>query len=279
MTDAATPAATVPATPVPRAADPGRWTVVTGASSGIGAALARAFAVQGDGLVLVARRRDRLDVLAAELAVTHGTPVRIYAFDLEDPDAPLALMRAIEDDGVAIHTLINNAGFGLRGRFASLPAARQLAMVQLNVAALTSLCRHVMPGLIARKAGGILNVASLAAFQAGPNMAVYYASKAYVLSLSEALHEEAKPHGVTVTALCPGPVETEFAAVADLEGSSLFRTNVMTAAEVAKSGLAGYRAGRAIVVPGAMTAFAPLAARLLPRALMRRLAGRLQAVE
>ncbi len=134
----------------------------------------------------------------------------------------------LRERGIAVHTLVNNAGFGLRGYFEGLPHEKQLAMIDLNVTALTSLCRLMLPGMIERRQGGILNVASLAAFQAGPYMAVYYATKAFVLSLSEALHDEAKPHGVTVTALCPGPTESEFSDTAGLKDSRLFEAGVMS---------------------------------------------------
>jgi short-subunit dehydrogenase len=149
-------------------------------------------------------------------------------------------------------------------------------MVDVNVRALTSLSRLALPGLIARRAGGILNLASLAAFQAGPHLAVYYATKAYVLSLSEALHEEAKPHGVVVTALCPGPVRTEFIDKAGMGDLKLFRSAAMDAATVARAGVDGYEAGRAIVIPGARNRLGALGAKLLPRAVSRRVAGMIQ---
>lgn len=256
-----------------------RWTVVTGASSGIGAAFARAFAAQGSGLVLVARRKDRLDALAADLTARHGAPVKVFQADLENPDTPLALVRALDDEGVAIHTLVNNAGFGLRGRFATLPEDRQLAMVQLNVTALTALSRLVLPGLIARKKGGIINVASTAAFQAGPYMAVYYATKAYVLSLSEALHEEARPHGVTVTAVAPGPVPTEFSTVADLQGTKLVHLPSVSAEDVVEAALKAHAAGRAVVVPGWSNKLTMLGSKIVPRAITRKIAARIQGVK
>jgi short-subunit dehydrogenase len=255
------------------------WTVITGASAGIGTEFARAFARRGCGLVLVARRKERLDALAAELAASHDVPVRVFPMDLENPDAPLALVRALDDEGIAVHTLVNNAGFGLRGRFASLPEDRQLAMVQLNVMALTALSRLVLPGLIARKTGGIINVASLSAFQAGPFMAVYYASKAYALSLSEALHEEAKPFGVTVTAVCPGPVPTEFSSVADLQGTRIKKLPAVSAAEVVSAAISAYEARRAIVIPGWSSRFAMIGAKFAPRAIARRVAASIQRVK
>ena len=251
-----------------------RWTLITGASSGIGAELARVFGARGYGLVLVARRRDRIEALAEELRGEHGVEVQALTFDLEDPSAPEALIAALGT--MPLHTLVNNAGFGLRGRFATLPYAEQAGMVELNVTALTKLSRLVLPGLLERGRGGILNVASTAAFQAGPNMALYYATKAFVLSLSEELHEEAKPFRVTVNALCPGPTATEFASRADLELSRLFKFGAMEAAAVARIGVDGYEARCAVVIPGLANRFGTWGAKFAPRALTRRIAGRLQ---
>jgi uncharacterized protein len=253
-----------------------RWTVITGASSGIGAELARVFAARGYPLVLTARRHERLEALAEELRGAHGIEVEIAALDLEDREAPRDLAEMLRDAGVTVHTLVNNAGFGLRGGFATLPSERQIAMIDLNVTALTALSRLLLPGMIERRRGGILNVASTAAFQAGPSMAVYYATKAFVLSLSEALHEEAKPHGVTVTALCPGPTTSEFAATADLEKSKLFTRGAMTASDVARIGVDGYEARRAIVVAGAANRAGALGAKFFPRFMTRKIAGMLQ---
>jgi short-subunit dehydrogenase len=253
-----------------------RWTLITGASSGIGAELARAFAKRGYPLVLTARREERLVALSAELGRSHGVPVEVMAVDLEDREAPRDLHEMLQERGIAVHTLVNNAGFGLRGYFASLPHEKQLAMIDLNVTALTSLCRLMLPGMIERKRGGVLNIASVAAFQAGPYMAVYYATKAFVLSLSEGLHDEAKPHGVTVTALCPGPTESEFSETAGLKDSRLFGASVMSSADVARAGIEGYEAGRAIVVPGARNRVGAIGAKFAPRFLSRRIAGLLQ---
>lgn len=250
------------------------FTIVTGASSGIGEAMARLFAERDRPLVLVARRTERLEQLARELR-RPDLPVEVMSADLGQPGAPDALMAELRRRGLGIHTLVNNAGFGLRGRFTALPQAEQLAMLQLNVVALTALCRIVLPDLLARRAGGIINVASTAAFQAIPSFAVYAASKAYVLSLSEALHEEARPHGVVVTAICPGPTATEFASRANMEGSLLFK-NSMSAERVARLGIDGYEAGRAIVVTGGTNRVGAAVAGLLPRAWVRRVAGRLQ---
>ncbi|MFE1601019.1 SDR family NAD(P)-dependent oxidoreductase [Methylobacterium sp. ID0610] len=252
------------------------WTLVTGASSGIGAALARAFAAQGHALVLTARRAERLKALADELSDL--VAVAVIPADLSDPAAPDRLLDAVEARGIVLHTLVNNAGFGMRGRFATLPADGLMEMVAVNVAAPTALARRVLPGLIARGEGGILNVASVGAYLPGPKTAAYYASKAYLLSLSEALFEEARPHGVTVTALCPGVTDTEFPARADQEGTKLFKGRGMTAEAVARIGLDAYRRGEAVVVPGAGNRAMVAGLRLLPRWLSRKIAGRMQSV-
>ncbi len=253
-----------------------RWAVITGASSGIGAEMARIYAARGRSLVLTARRAERLADLKAEIAEAHpGVAVELVTLDLEQPDGAEALLAELDNRGIEIETLVNNAGFGLRGRFATLPYGDQAAMLQLNVVSLTKLCRLVLPSLVARRRGGILNVASTAAFQAIPFMATYAASKAYVLSLSEALHEEVRRHGVVVTALCPGPTATEFTIRADLEKSKLFE-RPMSAATVARMGIDGHEAGRAIVITGASNKAGAIGAKLAPRFLARRMAGWLQ---
>ena len=254
-----------------------RWAVITGASSGIGAEMARIYAGRGRALVLTARREARLAELKAEIAATSpDLRVETVALDLERSDGAEALVAELDRRGIEVETLVNNAGFGLRGRFATLPYGDQVAMLQLNMASLTQLCRLVLPGLMARRRGGIINLASTAAFQAIPFMAAYAASKAYVLALSEALHEEARRHGVVVTALCPGPTATEFAARADMEKSKLFKGGAMDASQVARIGIDGHEAGRAVVIPGAANRAGALGAKLAPRFLTRRMAAWLQ---
>jgi short-subunit dehydrogenase len=238
--------------------DPSRpVALITGASAGIGTELARCFAAGGHDVILVARRRDRLDALAAEL----GAPARVLVADLADPAAPERLLAATGP----VDVLVNNAGFGAAGRFARLPLERQLGIVQVNVAALTALIGQYLPAMLARGRGRILNVASTVAFQPAPGLAVYGASKAYVLSLSEALHAELAPSGVTVTCLCPGATATEFADVAGFGGSRLFR-GAMPAAEVARQGYAATMAGRRLIVTGTMNRMSSFGVRLLPRA-------------
>lgn len=246
-------------------------TLVTGASAGLGAEFARQCRARGDTVALVARRRDRLDALAVELGGAH-----VFAADLMQPGAPARLLAELQAQDLSVETLINNAGFGLAGRFADQPAERQLEMIALNVTALTELCRLVLPAMLERQRGAILNVASTAAFQAGPNSAVYYASKAYVLSLTEALHEEAKGKGVRVTALCPGPTATEFFEVAGSADGALARL-ATDPKSVVRAGLDGLADGRAIVIPGLRNKLTSQASRFLPRATMRRIVAKLKA--
>lgn len=253
-----------------------RTVLVTGASSGIGLELAKLFAAHGDDVVLVARREDRLKALADALSATHGIAASVVPGDLATPEGVKALAIEVGRKGHVVDVLVNNAGFGLLGEFAKLPFDRQMEMVQVNVAAPTALAGLYLPGMLARGRGGILNVASLAAFQAGPEMAVYYATKAYLLSLSEALFEETRQKGVTVTALCPGPSPTEFGQVAGAQDANLFKVGVVSAAEVAKAGFDGFQARRAIVIPGAMPKIAALSTRLVSRGFTRRLAHELQ---
>jgi short-subunit dehydrogenase len=243
-------------------------TLITGASAGLGAEFARQCAARGEPLALVARRRDRLDALRAEL----GGDVRVLAADLSLPDAAASLVNAVEAEGLSIGTLINNAGFGLAGAFATLPLARQREMIDLNVRTLTELCHLVLPPMLDRGFGAILNVASTAAFQPGPRMAVYYATKAYVLSFTEALHHELKPKGIKVTALCPGPTETEFGEVAGVTSGLLQRMSGPAPA-VVRAGLRGLDRNQAVVVPGAANKVGAQLTRVMPRAAMRRVIG------
>jgi uncharacterized protein len=255
------------------AAEPPRPTaLITGASGGIGLELARLFARDGCGLVLVARSGDKLEALAAELRAAHGVPVRPLAADLADPAAPARIHAELARAGTHVGALVNNAGFGLRGAFATLDETAQMEMLQVNVLALARLTRRFLPAMVERRAGGVLNVASTAAFQPGPRMAVYYASKAFVLSLSEALAGELAGTGVTVTALCPGPTATGFQSRAGLERSRLFRDlRVMDAAAVARAGYRGFRAGKRVVIPGLGNRIGAALARLAPRGLVLRL--------
>lgn len=253
--------------------------LVTGASAGLGAEFARQLAASGHDLILSARRTDRLDALAAELRTAHAVAVTVIAADLADPagpDALVAAVAAVAAAGLTVDLLVNNAGLGHRGAFATAPAAGQLATIDVNVRAAVALAHAVLPGMVARGHGGILTVASTAAFQPGPWMAVYYASKAFVLSFSEALHEEVKGNGVRVAALCPGPVDTEFAGLAGMTDMAIFDKLATPADKVVRDGLAALAANRAVKVSGAVNAIAAGSVRFAPRSLVRRLTASLQ---
>jgi len=217
--------------------------------------------------VLVARRKERLDALAAELGNT-----RVVAADLSQPGAPAGLMADIANHDETVELLVNNAGFGLAGRFAELDEARQREMINLNCGALTELAHAVLPGMIDRNSGGILNVASTAAFQPGPGMTVYFASKAFVLSFSEALHDEVKRHGVRVSCLCPGPTRTEFRSVSGFDPKGRLGKISADSQSVVRAGLRGLEHNRAVVVPGVANKIIAQVHRVFPRAVMRRAA-------
>src|SRR6476661_6410035 len=242
--------------------------LVTGASAGLGVEFARQLSKRGYSLVLAARRKERLKELAQELG-----KARAVAIDLSKSNAAGKLMADLEANGETADLLVNNAGFGLIGKFAELDARREREMIDLNVGALTDLCRAVAPAMIKRKSGGIINVASTAAFQAGPKMAVYFATKAFVLSLSEALHEELRPHGIKVSCLCPGPTRTEFGDVAGFGGNGLFDRVAMDAPGVVKAGLDGLKKNKAVVVPGIVNKVTANSGRFAPRAVVRKIAG------
>jgi short-subunit dehydrogenase len=242
--------------------------LVTGASAGLGIEFARQLSKRGYALVLVARRKARLEELAKQLG-----NARAMAIDLSKKDSTAKLMADVAANDETVDVVVNNAGFGLIGRFAKLDAKRERQMIDLNVGALTDLCRAVAPGMIERKSGAILNVASTAAFQAGPKMAVYFATKAFVLSLSEALHEELKPHGIKVSCLCPGPTRTEFGEVAGFGGSGAFDRLAMTASEVVETGLRGLDRNKAVVIPGVLNKAVAISTRFAPRSVARKIAG------
>ncbi|MBD3220628.1 SDR family NAD(P)-dependent oxidoreductase [bacterium] len=254
----------------------GPITLITGASSGIGADLAREHARAGGSLVLVARRRERLEELAAELADRHDAEALILARDLTAPDAAGALHRDIAERGLEVDHLINNAGFGGLGLFHEIAPERHEAMIQLNVLALTQLTRFFLPEMIARGSGRVLNVASVAGFVPGPWQAAYYATKAYVLSLTEALAVELRGTGVTVTALCPGPTTTEFAEQAGADRLKLFESGTATSADVAAYGYRAMLRGKTVAIHGASNRMVPTLLRVLPRGVPARMVERVQ---
>lgn len=230
-------------------ANDSKTALVTGASSGIGAELARIHAQRGGTLVLVARRRDRLEALKAELERAHGVTAQVIAKDLTDPEAAGQIHDELVSRGVQVDYLINNAGFGNGGFFHEQDWAKNEAMIMVNVLALAALTRQFVPDMIARGGGRILNVASMAGFLPGPLQAIYYATKAFVVSFSEALDNELCRTGVTVTALCPGPVDTEFIEQANLRKAKGFARTV-SAVGVAQTGYDAMLAGKPIIVPG-----------------------------
>jgi short-subunit dehydrogenase len=249
--------------------------VITGASAGIGAELARVFARHGHPVVLVARREQKLRELAAEIAATGGVAPVVLALDLTQPDATSRLAAALTLRALEPEYIVNNAGYGLVGHAATLDRDEQLAMIDLNIRTLTDLSLAFVDALVRRR-GGILNVASVAGFLPGPLSAVYYASKAYVLSLSEALHDELKGHGVRVTCVCPGPVATEFQARAGLPDDEAAWPVAVPAARVAELGYRGLMAGRRLVIPGAVNRVVAFMPRIAPRAILLRSLDRRQ---
>ncbi|HET8730384.1 MAG TPA: SDR family oxidoreductase [Moraxellaceae bacterium] len=254
-------------------ATPTLATVITGASSGIGEALARQMAQEeNQALVLVARRADKLEALAADLRQRHARRVEVIALDLEQPGSAARLIEAVSALGLAVDTLVNNAGFGINDPFADMPLDRIQGMMQLNIVALTELCHAVLPGMRARRQGRIMNIASVAAFQACPRFAVYGATKSYVLMFTEALAAEENRNGIRVTAVCPGATDTPFHDVAGNKGT--LAAKLMDSPEtVASSGLCALRAGRRVVVTGILNKPMPLFVRLLPRGIVTWMAG------
>jgi uncharacterized protein len=251
-----------------------RVVVVTGASAGIGAALARVFAAHGHELVLIARRENKLDALADDIAAQGRPRPLVLAIDLSQPDAGARIKAELAAHGLEPEYIVNNAGFGLVGEATQLDHTEQLAMIDLNIRSLTELSL-AFADTLARLRGGLLNVSSVAGFIPGPGMAVYYASKAYVLSFTEALHHELARRGVRVTVLCPGPVPTEFQARAGIPRIPFPRTGMprvvgsnaltCTAEEVAEAGYEGLMRGRRVVVPGLANKAVTFISRLLPR--------------
>jgi uncharacterized protein len=243
-------------------------TLITGSSAGIGAAMADVFARHGHDLILVARRRDKLETLAAEIERTYRVKVACFSEDLADAQGPKRLFDAVSAQGLEVGNLVNNAGVGLYGKFATTDLDAELKMIQLNVTSVVELTKRFLPGMVHRRSGKILNVASTAAFVPGPWMSIYYATKAFVLSFSEAIDYELKPGGITVTTLCPGPTESEFKVRAGSQRSRLFEAFLMDAPTVARAGYDGMMAGKTLVIPGIRNKLIPVAARVIPRSMI-----------
>jgi short-subunit dehydrogenase len=242
--------------------------LITGGSAGIGAALAEVFAGQGHDLILVSRNRDKLEARGRDIQQKFGVQVTCLAEDLADPAGARRLHEAVSERKLDVHYLVNNAGVGLYGKFATTDLDAELKMIQLNVASVVDLTKRFLPAMIERRSGRMLNVASLAAFVPGPWMSVYFATKAFLLSFSQATDYELRPSGITVTALCPGPTESEFKARAGSQRSRLFQSFVMDAAPVARVGYDAMMKGQVVAVPGLQNKVIPAVTRLVPRALM-----------
>jgi short-subunit dehydrogenase len=252
--------------------------LVTGASSGLGRELAQLFAGDGHDVVLVARRKPELEALAARLVAERGVAAHVIPEDLSDPAAAGRLVAEVGRRGLEIEFLVNNAGFGARGGFVELDLRRQLDMIQVNVATLAHLTGLLLPGMIARRSGRILNLGSTAGFQPGPGMAVYYATKAFVNSFTEALAFELRGTGVTATLSCPGATLTEFGTVADNGRARIFKSGVMAAAPVAAAAYRAMMSGRTTIIHGVRNKVVIHGQRLIPRAGVRAIAARLNQV-
>ncbi len=249
--------------------------LITGASSGIGLDLAKLMAPNFD-LIITARNQGDLESIARELEAAHGNQVHAIPGDLAKADAPQQLFSEIERRSLQVDVLVNNAGFGSYGAFAESDHQTELDMIQVNITALTSLTRLALPGMLGRKRGRIMNVASTAGFQPGPLMAVYYATKAYVIMFSEAIANELKGSGVTVTCLCPGATATRFASRAKMEESRLFKLGAMKSKDVARTGYKGMMAGKGMVVPGVLNKTIAMSVRFSPRKMVTAISRSLQ---
>ena len=247
--------------------------LITGASSGIGRELARCFAADGCRVVLLARNTEALESLAKELRQAHKIEALVLTADLSLPESPARIFKELQGRGIRVDVLVNNAGFGVNGTFARVPLQRQLEMIQVNITALTNLTGLLLPGMIERQRGGLLNVGSVAGFQPGPGMAVYYATKAYVLSFTEALAEELAGTGLTITALCPGPTTTNFGNISHGPKMRRLKTPNMPAPTVASYGHRAFRKGRLLAIPGWQNHFLVFLVRIMPRWLVRKMAG------
>jgi short-subunit dehydrogenase len=256
-------------------ASTGKTALITGASVGIGCDLAELFARDGHSLVITARNQAQLEELAAKIRSQHGVKADVIPQDLNEPDAAQKLFDQISARGIAIEFLVNNAGFGFHGPFAKSDLSQQLAMLQVNVVALTHLTRLFLPAMLERGSGRIMNVASTAAFVSGPFMAVYYASKAFVVSFSEAIAAEISGSGVTVTALCPGSTMTEFHKRAGIGQTPLATGKVMSSMEVAKIGYDAMMKGKRTVIAGIRNKVLIFGAKIAPRSVATGVARRL----
>lgn len=254
--------------------------LITGASAGIGKEFARIYARRKHNLILVARREDALRQLSEQLRTEYGVTAHVIPVDLADPDGASAVKQAVDTAGIEVSLLVNNAGFGINGAFARVDEQSHLDIIQVNITSLVRLTRMFLPGMLNRGAGGIMNVASTAAFVPGPMMAVYYATKAFVLSFTEALANEVAGSGVKVSCLCPGATLTEFQIRSGMDKTNLFKSgSVMSAQTVAEMGVNGLERNQTVVICGATNQFAVTTSRFVPRKVTTAIVRRLQDLE
>ncbi|WP_201714207.1 SDR family NAD(P)-dependent oxidoreductase [Rossellomorea arthrocnemi] len=251
--------------------------LITGASSGIGLNFSHKFAGSGHDVILVARSEGKLMNLSREIESKYGVKAHVLTSDLSNPEAPKKLYEEVKAKGINVDILINNAGFGLFGEFEETEMSKELDMIQVNITALTELSKYLGKEMVMRKSGQIVNVASTAAFQPGPLMAVYYATKAYVLSLSEALANEWAPHGVKVSALCPGATKTGFSDAAELQSSKLFQSGVMSVEDVVEEGFKQMMTNtKTVIVPGMKNRILTQSIRFMPRKMVTSIVRKVQ---
>ena len=250
--------------------------LITGASSGIGLELAKRFAALGNNLILVARSESKLQDLSRDLIQQHSVHVEVVVADLAKVDAAKQLVSELDERKLIVNVLVNNAGFGELGKFAEIDVDRQMDMVRLNVVTVVQLTRLLLPEMLKRGSGGVINVASTAAFQPGPNMAVYYATKAFVLSFSDAIHEELIDTGIKVVCLAPGPTTTGFAEDSGMKSLKMFSANAMDVGVVADAAIRAYESNRALVIPGLKNKIGAFMNRLAPRVVVRKMVKKLQ---
>lgn len=248
-----------------------KFTLITGASKGIGYELAKLFAKDNKNLILVSRKKEDLMVVKNEILNEYNVEILCVAIDLSKNESIEGLLKEIDEKNIIIENLVNNAGIGSFGYFDEIDEKRDMALISLNINAPTILIKRILPKMKLRREGGILNIASTAAFVGGPKMSTYYSSKAYILTLSEAIYEECKEYGIKVSCVCPGPVKTSFQEDAGIVKSEKAKKYLMDAKDVAKESYEGFKKGKAIIVPGNKNKLMVLGTKFLPRSIIRKI--------
>lgn len=248
-----------------------KYTLITGGSDGIGLELAKLFAENKHNLIIIARNKNRLEDIKNKFENEYGIKVEIIQCDLSVDKSYKKILKVVEEKKLIVDNLINNAGVGSFGFFCESEDGFEEKLININIISLTTLTKYFVKDMIKRKEGGILNVASTAAFVSGPKMSMYYSSKSYVLSLTEALHDEVKNLGVRVSCLCPGPVKTSFQEKAGIQKSEKAKKYIMDASKVAREGYSGFLKGKALIIPGYKNKLLVLGSRIIPRALSRKI--------